>query len=69
MYEQNFGTGQRWMPAIIREVTGPVSFLMKLPDGRLVRRHQDILRCHDTNGARASSGTCDSEDVVPEIPD
>lgn len=32
------------MPAVVQEVTGPVSFLVKLQDGRLTRRHQDHLR-------------------------
>ena len=41
---QNFGTGQKWIPAVVQEVTGSVSFLVKLQDGRLIRRHQDHLR-------------------------
>ena len=55
VYVQNFGTGQRWMPAVVQEVTGPVSFLVKLQDGRLMRRHQDHLRKRipeDTNVER-----------------
>ena len=43
MYAQHFGTGQKWMPAIVQDVTGPVSFLVKLKDGCLIRRHQDHL--------------------------
>lgn len=37
VYAQNFGTGQKWMPAVVQEVTGPVSFLVKL---------QEIGRAH-----------------------
>ena len=44
VYAQNFGIGQKWMPGVVQEVTGPVSFLVKLQDGRLLRRHQDHLR-------------------------
>ena len=44
MYAQNFGTGSKWLSAVIQEVTGPVSFLVKLQDGRIVRQHQDHLR-------------------------
>ena len=43
VYMENFGTGQCWIPAVVQEVTGPVSFL-KLQDGQLMRRHQDHLR-------------------------
>ena len=44
VYAKNFGTGSKWLSAIIQEVTGPVSFLVKLQDGRIMRRHQDHLR-------------------------
>lgn len=44
VYSKNFGQGQKWTPGVIAEVTGPVSFLVKLAAGQLVRRHQDHLR-------------------------
>jgi hypothetical protein len=44
VYSKHFGQGQRWVPGTIAEVTGPVSFLVKLGNGQLVRRHQDHIR-------------------------
>ena len=44
VYIRNFGTGQRWLPGVIQQSIGPVSFLVKLSNGQLVRRHQDHLR-------------------------
>lgn len=44
VYARNFGTGSKWLSCVVQEVTGPVSFLVKLQDGRVVRRHQDHLR-------------------------
>ena len=44
VYAQNFVTGQKWMPTIVQYVTGSISFLVKLQDGRLIRCHQDHLR-------------------------
>ena len=44
VYALNFGTGQKSIPAVVQEVTRPVSFLAKFQDGRLIRRHQDHLR-------------------------
>lgn len=64
VYVQNFGTGQRWMPATIQEVTGPVSFLVKLRDGKLIRRHQDHLRRRVADSE--SEKQAESEDI-PEI--
>ena len=37
-----------WLPGIISEVTGPVSYVIELTDGRTVRRRQDhVQRRHD----------------------
>ena len=44
VYTKNFGQGQRWLPGVITEVTGPASFMVRLGDGRIIRRHQDHLR-------------------------
>ena len=35
-----------WLPGVISEVTGPVSYVIKLTDGRTVRQHQDHVRRH-----------------------
>jgi hypothetical protein len=51
VYAKNFGQGQRWLPSVITEVTGPVSFMVKLQDGRCVRRHQDHLRIRKTDAS------------------
>lgn len=41
VHARNFGTctGQKWIPAVIEEETGPVSFMVKLQDNCIVRRH------------------------------
>ena len=42
VYVRNYGVhGANWLPGSITKVTGPVSFLVQLVDGRVVRRHQD----------------------------
>ena len=41
VYARNFGTESRWLPGVIQEISGPVSYLVKLTDGHLVRRHLD----------------------------
>ena len=64
VYAQNFGTGQKWMPAVVQEVTGPVSFLVKLQDGRLIRRYQDHLRRRISEGEDKKKRVSDD---IPEI--
>ena len=44
MYMQNFSSGPRWLPGEVAKATGPVSFLVQLTDGRMIRRHQDQMR-------------------------
>lgn len=51
------------MSAIVQEVTGPVSFLVKLKDGHLIRRHQDHLRCRIPDGETEKP----KSDDIPEI--
>lgn len=42
MYVRSFGTGNTWIPG--ESSSGPVSFVVKCSDGKLIRRHQDHLR-------------------------
>ncbi|KAK3746542.1 hypothetical protein QZH41_005600 [Actinostola sp. cb2023] len=44
VYMKNFGPGPHWIPAVVQEVTGPLSYTVLLGDGRIQRRHVDHLR-------------------------
>ena len=44
VYVKNNGAGSVWLRGTIIETTGPVSFRVKLEDGREWRCHQDHLR-------------------------
>ena len=44
VFAKNFSAGSKWIPAIISETTGPVSYKVTLQDGQLVRRHVDQVR-------------------------
>ena len=48
VYARNYGSGTKWIPGKVKEVTGPVSYKVELlQDGVVWRRHQDQLRkCH-----------------------
>ena len=43
VFVKNFSGNRRWLPGEIMKKTGPVSFHVRLEDGR-VRRHQDQIR-------------------------
>ena len=65
MYAHNFGTGSRWLLGGIQEISGPVSYLVKLTDDRLVRHHQDHIRCRLTS-ANGEQST-ETSQQVPEV--
>ena len=74
VYARNFGTGNTWIPGEITESSGPVSFMVKCGDGKLIRRHQDHLRHRrDEQALEQSNETSDdawidvsSNDDTPE---
>ena len=41
VYLKNFGLGQSWLTGEIVKITGPVSYHVRLSDGRIKRCHQD----------------------------
>ena len=55
---KNYNPGQLWLPGQIVKVTGPVSFHVRLTDGRLRRCHQDQLRPREGD-----------EETMGQIPD
>ena len=44
VYVQNFGSGSPWLAGMVLERWSPISYLVKLSDGRCFRRHVDHLR-------------------------
>ena len=40
---RNYSSGAKWIPATIREQTGPLSYKCELPTGGLIKRHQDQI--------------------------
>ncbi|XP_039590611.1 uncharacterized protein K02A2.6-like [Polypterus senegalus] len=44
VYARNFVGEPQWMPAVVQEATGPVSYRVQTEDGHICRRHVDQLR-------------------------
>ena len=44
VYVTNFSSGPCWLPGVVVNESGPVSFIVKLLDDRTVRRHQYHVR-------------------------
>ena len=56
VYARNFLGKPKWLAGVIEENRGPVTFVVRLTDGRLFRRHQDHLK------ARFDTEDSDNED-------
>ena len=69
---KNLGSGSRWLPGKITQVSGPVSFRVLLKDGRQQKCHLDHLRLRfldeetEDDSLVSSSDTEESEFLVPE---
>ena len=44
VFVRNFGRGTLWLPVVVKELTGPVSYTVELEDDRVVHRHVDHVR-------------------------
>ena len=61
IFVKNFPSNTpKWLPGIVRKVTGPLSYVVELLDGKTVRRHVDHVRKRDT--------TNPSEQPMIELP-
>ena len=60
----NFGDGQKWLPGHISQQHGPVTFEVKLEDGRLWKHHTDQLKLQDLNHSSEPEGHLPSDDEV-----
>ena len=55
---KNFGSGPKWLKGQITAIRGPLSYTVRLPDGRYVRRHVDHVQLYH-----------DFDDIPLSIPD
>lgn len=63
VYIRSYGPASEWIPAVIQESTGPVSYKAKTPDGKEVKRHVDLIK------KRAIPPPEMSQDIPTEITD
>ena len=66
LYVTNFSGKTKWLHGVIVEQTGPVSFRVRLDDGREVRRHVDYVRSRRVNDEKEISVS--KKELSPELP-
>ena len=67
VFVKDFPNGKNWIPGTVQDRKGPLSYHVKLDDGRIVRRHVDHVRCrtsesHELN-AESHESNAESQTV------
>lgn len=65
VFVKNFSSGYRWLPGEIVKVTGPVSFVVDLEDGRRRRYHQNQIRHRLVDGTPSTTEVVDESIAFP----
>ena len=68
VFVMNFSGKTKWLHGVIVEQTGPVSFRIRLEDGRVVRRHIDRVRSRRVNDEEEEESSVPEKTLSPELP-
>ena len=70
VYVEDFtASSERWIPGVVKSVTGPLSYLIEIADGRTVRRHVDAVRAREVEVPQATSEERDWDDCPLRVPE
>ena len=64
-YIKDFPSGKDWIAGEVSEQKGPLTYYVKLPDGRVVRRHIDAIRIRTSETTSATSSATDDVEIPP----
>ncbi|KAL1282200.1 hypothetical protein QQF64_001003 [Cirrhinus molitorella] len=67
VYMRSYGKDAKWIPGVITDVTGPLSYKVRVGDGQVHRRHVDQLRDRVTP-SRGPSGP-EQEGYTASLPE
>ena len=68
VYVKNFSPGPQWVPGNVLEVSGPVSYVIQLNNGRQRRCHIDHLRAQLGDTDTDEMSQIIPEDSIPFVP-
>ena len=63
---RDFNTGNGWIPGTISKTNGPLSFNVKLQDGRIVCQHTDHILSRSTPPANSPSDWMSMSDILTD---
>ena len=66
VYAEDFSARtEKWVPGVVHKVTGPLSYHIRLSDGRIIRRHVDSVRTRSSGGSLAPQA--DEQNISPAL--
>lgn len=65
VYIKNFSVGPKWLPGVVMQVTGPLSYMIRLSDGRLLKRHVDHVLPRASEQGRPETETPTNDEADP----
>ena len=62
---RNYMSGSKWLPATVDTKSGPLSYRCELPDGRIIKRHQDQIHSRQITPYSEKTAETPVSSVVP----
>ena len=59
MFIENFGHESKWLAGTIEEIRGPLTYMVRLSEGRVLKRHVDYIQ------KQTSMEPSNAQDVIP----
>ena len=66
---RNFQAGAAWVPGVIVQQLGPLTYLIEVSEGRLWKRHIDQVKQYLIQGPLAEAGELDTPRSTREVPE
>ena len=66
---RNFRAGAAWVPGVIVQQLGPLTYLIEVSEGRLWKRHIDQVKQYLIQGPLAEAGELDTPRSTREVPE
>ena len=65
IFVKNFGNGPVWLPGKIKEIRGPLSYIVILNDSHSFKRHVDHLRVRTVSDSAVNPPEANLDDCLP----
>ena len=72
VFVQNYHQGDQWLPGVVQDQTGPVSFRVRMNNGQLCRCHLDQVRTRTVDAPLVhpeETAIRGPTEVLPQLPE